>query len=311
MAQSHRRRAASESGSQPAPLFAEGGPAFYDQDRDEDLSRRSADRKRKRRGKRKKASGRDILYNIAIAIFALVFLVCAGLLVKRYLDDRQLESEITELESLIDDTAQTAPAEEGGEVQTESNAAKFARLLERNSDFVGWISIEDTNLSFPVMQSVDRPDFYLDHNFNGEYDVYGVPYLDEDCVLAPEGQSNNFIIYGHHMKSGTVFGSLPNYRNASYYQEHPYVEFDTLYGDATYEVFAAFAIDVVTDSFAFNTYINMDEASFEEFVSQVKSRSDVDSGITPVYGDRLLTLSTCDYSSDNGRYVVCARKVEQ
>ena len=310
MAQNRPRRHA-VSRPQPAPLFAETGPSFYDQDQDQDFDRSGKRRGSARKKRRKKVSGRNILYDIAIVIFAAVFLVCGGLLVKRYFDDQALANEMTELESLIDEDAQpqTSTASGTDAPAEESNAVKFARLSELNPDFVGWIRIEDTNLSFPVMQSVDRKDFYLNHNFEGEYDVYGVPYLDEDCVLSPEGQSNNFIIYGHHMKSGTVFGSLPNYRDYSYYQEHPYIEFDTLYGDATYEVFAAFAIDVVTDSFTFNTYINMDEASFADFISQVEARSSLDTGITPVYGDQLLTLSTCDYSSDNGRFVVCARRV--
>lgn len=281
---------------QPAPLFAEEGTrTMYDQDKDVDY---------KHSRRKKKRSGSDILYTIAIAIFALIFLICAGLLIKRLIDDRQTENEFSALSDLIDETAE--PAAEG-----ETNADKFARLVERNSEFIGWISIENTNLDFPVMYSPTRADFYLRHDFEGEYSNYGVPYLDEDCTLTAEDRSENLIIYGHNMKTGTIFGSLTGYKEASYYSEHPYIEFDTLYGDGTYQVFGAFAIDVVSDtSFAYNTYIDMDETTFDEFVNEVKRRSDVDSGITPEYGDELLTLSTCEYSSSNGRYVVCARRVE-
>ena len=95
-----------------------------------------------------------------------------------------------------------------------------------------------------------------------------------------------------------------------YYQEHPFIEFDTVYGDAKYEVFGAFTIDVVNDtSFIYNQYIDMDEDAYNRYVDQVISRSDVDSGIRPAYGEQLLTLSTCEYSSANGRYVVVARRV--
>ena len=268
---------------------------MYDQDRDTDY---------KRPRRKKKRSGSDILYTIAIVIFAIIFLVCAGLLVKRLIDDKKTEGEFAALSDLIDETAE--PAEEG-----ETNAEKFARLVERNSEFIGWISIEDTNLDFPVMYSPTRADFYLRHDFEGEYSNYGVPYLDEDCTLTADSRSSNLIIYGHNMKTGTIFGCLTGYKESSYYAEHPYIQFDTLYGDGTYEVFAAFAIDVVSDtSFAYNTYIDMDEAAFDKFVGEVKRRSDVDSGITPEYGDELLTLSTCEYSSSNGRYVVCARRVQ-
>ena len=76
-------------------------------------------------------------------------------------------------------------------------------------------------------------------------------------------------------------------------------------------MFAAFSIDVVNDtSFVYNQYVDMDEATYNEYVEEVISRSDVDTGIRPSYGEQLLTLSTCEYSSDNGRYVVVARKVE-
>lgn len=282
---------------QAVPLFAEEGPRnVYDQDRDTEYT--------KKRRRKKKHGGSDILYTIAIVIFAIIFLVSGGLLVKRFFDDRQTESEFASLSDLIDDTAQTNS-------DGESNAEKFARLVERNPEFIGWISIPDTNLDFPVMYSPARADFYLRHDFEGEYSNYGVPYLDEDCTLTAEDCSENLIIYGHNMKTGTIFGCLTGYKEASYYREHPCIEFDTLYGDGTYEVFAAFAIDVVSDTgFAYNTYIDMDEETFNEFVGEAKRRSDVDSGITPQYGDELLTLSTCEYSSSNGRYVVCARRVE-
>ena len=188
------------------------------------------------------------------------------------------------------------------------NATRFAPLVARNPDFVGWIKIEGTNLSFPVMYSPDRPDFYLRHDFSQEYSNYGTPYLDEDCTLTADAQSNNLVIYGHNMKTGTIFGCLTDYKEASMYEEHPTIRLDTLYGGGDYEVYAAFAIDVVQDtSFPYNTFLDMDEATFNEFVAETKRRSDVDSGITPSYGDQLLTLSTCEYSSANGRYVVCAR----
>ena len=170
--------------------------------------------------------------------------------------------------------------------------------------------IDGTNLDFPVMYAPDNKDFYLRHDFNKAYSVYGVPYLDEQTTLGANAESDNLIIYGHNMKTGTIFGCLTEYRKADYYQEHPLIEFDTVYGDAKYEVFGAFTIDVVNDtSFIYNQYIDMDEDTYNRYVDQVISRSDVDSGIRPAYGEQLLTLSTCEYSSANGRYVVVARRV--
>lgn len=160
------------------------------------------------------------------------------------------------------------------------------------------------------MYAPDNKDFYLRHDFNKAYSVYGVPYLDEQTTLGANAESDNLIIYGHNMKTGTIFGCLTEYRKGDYYQEHPFIEFDTVYGDAKYEVFGAFTIDVVNDtSFIYNQYIDMDEDAYNRYVDQVISRSDVDSGIRPAYGEQLLTLSTCEYSSANGRYVVVARRV--
>lgn len=243
-------------------------------------------------------------YTVALAFFALVFVASAGALLSRLWQDKQTESEFTQLESLI-----AEPGTETVSVETTvDNATRFAPLVARNPDFVGWIKIEGTNLSFPVMYSPDRPDFYLRHDFSQEYSNYGTPYLDEDCTLTADAQSNNLVIYGHNMKTGTIFGCLTDYKEASMYEEHPTIRLDTLYGGGDYEVYAAFAIDVVQDtSFPYNTFLDMDEATFNEFVAETKRRSDVDSGITPSYGDQLLTLSTCEYSSANGRYVVCAR----
>lgn len=258
------------------------------------------------KAKRRRSS---IGYTVAMIFFGAVFLVSAGLLVKRFLDDRKTENEFASLQAMIDTTATTDTQDPTGE-NVNPNGAKFAALRDKNSDFIGWISIDGTNLDFPVMYAPTNKDFYLRHDFNKEYSIYGVPYLDEKTTLGANAESDNLIIYGHNMKTGTIFGCLTGYKKADYYQQHPYIEFDTVYGDAQYEVFAAFAIDVVNDtSFVYNQYVDMDEESYNAYVEEVCHRSDMDTGIRPAYGEQLLTLSTCEYSTDNGRFVVVARRV--
>lgn len=270
---------------------------------------------------RQKIKRNTVVYALLMALFAAVFLVCAGMLLHRFWSDRQAESEFSGLEAMIDETPAAAADAQGAatgaadgaapvtSAPETGNAAKFARLVAQNPDFKGWISIPGTNLSFPVMQRVAEKNFYLRHDFDGEYSVYGVPYLDEGCRLDAGGQSENLIIYGHNMKTGTIFGCLTGYKKPEYYAGHPTITFDTLYGDAEYEVFAAFAIDVVEDpDFVYNSFTGGDQAAFDAYVGEVLRRSDVASGITPAYGDALLTLSTCEYSTDNGRYVVVARR---
>lgn len=280
---------------------------LHDQDNDDSYPSRSAKKNGKKSGNAKAGKGKkDFLYTVAMVVFAAIFLVSGGLLAKRFLDDKKTENEFSDLQSMIDNAATPAPAGE----DTASNGAKFAALKDQNSDFIGWISIEGTSLDFPVMYAPDNKDYYLKHDFKHQYSDYGVPYLDEKTTIGANAQSNNLIVYGHNMKTGTIFGCLTEYKKAAYYQEHPIIEFDTLYGDAQYEVFAAFAIDVVQDtSFVYNQYVDTDEDAYNAYVDEVIRRSDVNSGIRPVYGEQLLTLSTCEYSSANGRYVVVARRV--
>ena len=300
----HPGQATQQFQAQPAepPQPEEEAPARPEPNGDEEDGDEAPPAPEKPKKTKRKKGKADIFYNIAMVVCLAVFLVSGGLLVKRFFDDRQSESEFAALESMIDSDA---PAAEG----EESNSAKFAALRDQNSDFIGWISIEDTKLDFPVMYAPNNKDFYLRHDFNKEYSIYGVPYLDEKTTLGANDQSENLIIYGHNMKTGTIFGCLTGYKDADYYEEHPYVQFDTVYGDATYEVFAAFSIDVVADtSFVYNQYVDMDEDTYNTYVDEVISRSDVDTGIRPAYGEQLLTLSTCEYSSDNGRYVVVARR---
>lgn len=295
----NQRKAATQQFAAPQPA-----PEPEPVEQEETSAEKPAPRAARAKGERKERRKSDMVYNIAMVVCLVVFLASGGMLVKRYFEDRQAENEFAELQSMIDPNAATG---EGAE----SNSAKFAALRDQNSDFIGWISIEGTNLNFPVMYAPNNKDFYLRHDFSKEYSVYGVPYLDEKTTLGANDQSENLIVYGHNMKTGTIFGCLTGYKEADYYTEHPLIQFDTVYGDGTYEVFAAFSIDVVQDtSFVYNQYVDMDEETYNTYVDEVISRSDVDSGIRPEYGEQLLTLSTCEYSSDNGRYVVVARRVE-
>ena len=136
-----------------------------------------------------------------------------------------------------------------------------------------------------------------------------VPWLAERWSM--DGNDYTFTLFADaQFQDGAPLTTADVAFTLDYYQEHPFIEFDTVYGDAKYEVFGAFTIDVVNDtSFIYNQYIDMDEDAYNRYVDQVISRSDVDSGIRPAYGEQLLTLSTCEYSSANGRYVVVARRV--
>ena len=217
-------------------------------------------------------------------------------------------------EKVIEVTEPAVPNEETTETTEEELALqeaelaqeKYSALFEQNQDFIGWISIDGTNVNYPVMQTPTNPDYYLKHSFEKAYSDYGVPYIDEVCTL---GISNNIVVYGHHMKNGSMFADICKYTDKSFYEEHKTIKFDTLSTFGEYEVVAVFKFDTNNETFKFNEYTTMDEAEFNEFMENVHSRQLYDTGVDAEYGDELLTLSTCEYTYKNGRFVVVAKKV--
>lgn len=206
----------------------------------------------------------------------------------------------------IDTFYTNAEGEEPSAAEAELAQEKYGALFEQNNDFVGWISIDETSIHYPVMQTPDNPDYYLKHGFDKAYSNYGVPYIDEGC--AP-GLSNNIVIYGHHMNDGTMFADLCGYADRGFYEGHKTIRFDTLSGFGEYEVVATFRFNTNRDTFRYNEYTNMDEAEFAEFLENVRARALYDTDMEVEYGDTLLTLSTCEYTYKNGRFVVVAKKV--
>lgn len=184
--------------------------------------------------------------------------------------------------------------------------SKYKIIKEKNSDVYGWISIPNTPINYPVMQTVSSPNFYLKRNFDKDVSSYGVPYLDERCV---PNSSTNYVIYGHNMKDGSMFASAMNYDSKKYYINNPVICFDTLESCDRYQVVAAFRIDVDNNDFKYSNYINMDKESFNEYIKKCKSLASYDTNVDAKYGDILITLSTCEYSYKNGRFVVVAKKI--
>lgn len=201
-------------------------------------------------------------------------------------------------------------AENYPESKTENNKIlnKFRNLYQKNSDLAGWLTIESTEIDHPVMQCEDD-EYYLHHNFYREKDKYGCLYVRKSADLDTPG--TNFIIYGHNMRDGSMFGSLDEYRNQKFYQEHKVIEFDTLYEERTYEVMAVFvsAIDESEDFKYYQFYQADTEEEFLDFYENVKEKSIYDTGVTAVFGDTFLTLSTCYGNSDRERFVVVAKRL--
>lgn len=189
---------------------------------------------------------------------------------------------------------------------------EYKNLLLKNRKLIGWVKIDGTNIDYPVMQTTDN-EYYLTHNMEQEKDKNGTIFMDKDCdVLEP---STNFILYGHHMQSGRMFGQLDLYKDKKFCEEHPYISFDTIYEKGTYQVMYAFLSKVYKETeivFKYYQFIDANgEQEFDSYMEEMAALSLYDTGVTAVYGDQLLTLSTCDYYEKDGRFVVVAKKVEE
>jgi len=262
---------------------------------------------------------REHCRKLIIGICSGVAVICLGYFGVYSYFHAQTDSIYQEINNLKDSPviAASAPSATQGPLYTldEEPEAKevleeYKNLLIRNKRLIGWIKIDDTNINYPVLQAEDN-EYYLDHNIDQEYDVNGSIFMDKDCdVLKP---STNYILYGHHMRNGMMFGKLDAYQKESYYLEHPYINFDTIYEKGTYQVMYVFRSRVYKETeIVFKYYQFIDANSEKEFDSNMKEMAAMslyDTGVTAKYGDQLLTLSTCDYQETDGRFVVVAKKI--
>ncbi len=200
------------------------------------------------------------------------------------------------------------------EEETPDILPEYIDIYNKNKRLIGWLEIADINgepfISYPVMQTTDN-EYYLKHGFNQEEDVNGCIFMDCDCdAIKP---SDNLILYGHHMRSGRMFGNLVKYEDFNFYQTHRIIKFDTIYEHGEYEVMFAFRTSLkYEDDISFKYYEFIDANGPEEFNSYMNEMAEMalyDTGVTAVWGDHLLTLSTCDYQEDNGRFAVVARRI--
>jgi len=183
-------------------------------------------------------------------------------------------------------------------------------LKIKNGDTEGWIKIDGTRINYPVMKNGD---FYLHNNFYKKYSISGTPYLASYCNV---NSSDNLIIYGHHMSNGSMFAGLDIYKTYNGYKNHKYIKFFTLIDGKTienqYEVVGAYKVqpNIEVANILYGTTNFNNEEDFNKYKNILKSKSLYDTGANLSYGDKFLTLSTCEYSQKNGRLVVIGKLIE-
>ncbi len=184
--------------------------------------------------------------------------------------------------------------------------SSFGDLLALNPETVGFLSVEGA-ISLPVVQRKNDNTYYLNHSFNGEESSAGTLFLDGSNLLVPEDEV--LIVYGHNMRNGTMFRPLTGYENWEFLINHALVRFDTLYENRYYLPFAVLSVTAdPTDEGHLNLrQFSFDDGSFDAYVDGLRRLSLWEIPIEVVRGDRLLLLVTCEYTHENGRFVVALR----
>jgi len=184
-------------------------------------------------------------------------------------------------------------------------AAKIEELRKTfgNDDIVGYLKIDGTSIDYPVCQAKDN-EYYLDHDVYRKASALGALFL--DMSNSPDFTDKNSVIYGHNMKSDTMFHALRYYVDKSFYEQHKTITLATRYGYTEWEIFAAYS--TTTDFNYIQTEFN-GEADFARLLDQFVSKSAYDTGVAVTAADTVLTLSTCNNITDNGRIAVNAKLI--
>lgn len=267
---------------------------------------------------------------LAVAAAACLFAAIV-LLVRRFADDMHTQENLEELrasaEALKESSAAAEPAilpspepvpentpepTETPEPTPEPVINPYRDSFLANEDMAAWLLIPDTNIDYPVMWTPDDEEYYLYRGFDGSDNKNGCLILDTDSCLQP--LTTNLIIHGHNMKSGAMFGNLTDYESEEYYQEHKSIILYTEECQRNYEIIAVFRSQVYkkTDEvFKFYKFFQADtQEEFDDFYDNIKALSIYDTGVTAQFGDNFITLSTCVYHVEQGRFVVVAKEVE-
>lgn len=190
---------------------------------------------------------------------------------------------------------------------------RYRALYEQNPDLVGWLSIGGTRIDLPVVQTPGDNEYYLRRGFDRLYATGGTLFLDEACSIDPQSPTANWLIYGHNMADGSMFGELTRYRDESFYAQHPTFTFDTLFECGTWQVVAALDTTLGADELPYYTFFDADtKVEWKKRVEAIQTLALYDTGVEPEYGDQLLTLSTCGDSSPatETRFALLAVRVE-
>lgn len=258
---------------------------------------------------------KKVISAILCVLLALLAAISIFVIVRHYADEKKAADSYSDMLDFVvadgdDETQTTEPKEADGsepnatpetdpEHQELSIAIDFGQLLTQYPDTVGWLYCEGTPINYPVMQSSDN-NYYLRRLPDGTYNTAGSLFADYRC--GEIGESNNYIIYGHNMKNGTMFSSLTKYKSQSYYDEHPVLYLFTPETNYRINLIAGFVSKPTGEVY-----------ECEQSVAQIleyRSLSTFVADVSLSESDMFITLSTCSYEFENARYVVIGKLSE-
>ena len=254
---------------------------------------------------------------IFLILLIVIFTISSYFIIKKLVENKRENSVFTNLQEVVsnnnDITSENQNIDTKNVVPSNlsiQNSYNLKSIIKINSDVIGWIKIDGTNIDYPVMQNGD---FYLHKNIYKNYSSHGTPYLAQYCNLLT---SDNLIIYGHHMKDNSMFAQLENYKNYNFYKNHKYIKLYTIDNnnttiENTYEVMIAFKTIAYSDQgFRYYSYIDFqNKEEYEEFIENCRKLEFYNTGIVGTNKDKYITLSTCEYSQKNGRMIIVAKKI--
>ena len=251
-------------------------------------------KKKHHRGRRKKKGGSNIVSNIILVIAIVVFAVSAYKLYGIFSEYNKGDKEYQKIQDLVINT------EKKDDTKEEAFSVDFEKLLEMNSDVVGWIRFDEpSEINYPVVQGRDNEE-YLKRTFEANTNKLGTLFVDVNNPGDFSGR--NTFIYGHNMKNGSMFAQLLKYKDDSFYKEHPYFYIYTPDGKVrTYEIFSAGVVKDTSDSYIMDY---ADDAAFQTYIDYIKQQSAYPTSAEETTASKIVSLSTCTNVRDDERFLV-------
>lgn len=254
------------------------------------------------KGKHSKKS--VLAFKILAIIFVVLFIIGICYIIFNFINsnkNKEIYNNINNTNEIYNDISNKYVSE---------NMQKVINLKQENEDIIGWIQIENTIIDYPLLQTTDNS-YYLTHNYKKEKSKYGSIYAKSECNI--QDNNSNVIIYGHNMKDEQMFNTLLKYEDKDFYNEHKEIKVTTENEESKYNIVSIFKSRVFyqdeKDVFRYYNYTKFEnEKEYNTYIENCKKIQLYDTGVSAKYGEQLITLITCEYSQENGRMVIVAKK---